>query len=72
MSPAPKSIPVTPPQQPVKSPTDPPGRDEPSPALATSTPIHSQSSCFEAGMAIDTPPTSSDGEGNISLFCPWF
>ena len=61
---APKSTLVTPPQQTVKPCSDLPGRDEPS-ALATSTPTHSQSSFSEAGMAIDTPPTSSDGEGRV-------
>ena len=59
--------PVTPPQQPVKPPISHPGRDKPSPVLATSTPTHSQSSCSEVGMAIDTPPTSSDGEGKLIL-----
>lgn len=62
---APQSTPVTPPQQPVKPSASHPSQDKPPPALATSTPTHSQSSCSEIRMAIDTPPTSSNDEGKL-------
>lgn len=56
---------VTPPRQPDKPPSSRPAQDTSSPSLAASTPTHSQSSCSELRTAIDTPPSSSDGEGKL-------
>ena len=62
----PKSTLVTPQQPSVKHPPSHPGRDKPS-ILATSTPTNSESSPTEVGVAVDTPPSSSDGEGKLII-----
>lgn len=72
----PKSTLVTPQQPSVKHPPSHPGRDKPFPILATSTPGNSESSPTEVGVAVDTPPSASDGEGkliNNIIICdrPW-
>lgn len=62
-----KSILVTPQQPSVKHPPSHPSWDKP--ILATSTPTNSESSPTEVGVAVDPPPSSSDGEGKLIILC---